>query len=138
MSIISELIAILGADNINTIVALILTGLTGKTSWDFYKSKEVVKQHEMKLQYDSFKKSIEDMKSSIDDVKLSLIESKENIVASNEKLQKAEDKISNRVKILEEKMKVADERLTALLDGVVISPKISRAEARRLKEGKSS
>lgn len=138
MSIVSELVAILGADNINTVVALVLVGLTGKTSWDFYKSKEVVKQHDMKLQYDSIKKSIEDMKALIDDVKLSLVESKENIDESKERLQKAEDEISNKVKNLEEKMKVADERSIALLDEAVVSPRISRAEARRLKEGKSS
>jgi len=138
MSIISELVSVLGADNVNTIVALVLAGLTGKTSWDFYKSKEVVKQHELKKQEVSLVSNLEEIKKSLVELQRSIDSTKSEVESSRDKSDKLEDRLVNKIKNLEEKAKLTDERLVALLDGVVVTPKISRAEARRLKEGKDS
>ena len=138
MSIISEFVSVLGADNVNTIVALVLTGLTGKTSWDFYKSKEVVKQHELKKQEASLVSNIEEIKKSLVELQQAIDLTKSEVKSSRDKLDKSEDRLVNKIKNLEEKAKITDERLVALLDGVIVTPKISRAEARRLKEGKDS
>ena len=138
MSIISEFVSVLGADNVNTIVALILAGLTGKTSWDFYKSKEVVKHYELKKQEESLVSNIEEIKKSLIELQQSIDSTKLEVESSRGKVDKMEDRLLNKIKNLEEKAKLTDERLVGLLDGVVVAPKISRAEARRLKEGKDS
>ena len=138
MSIISEFVLALGTDNVNTIVALVLAGLTGKTSWDFYKSKDVVKHYELKKQEESLASNIEEVKTSLIELQRSIDSTKLDVESLRNKSDSSEDRLTNKIKNLETKAKLADERLVALLDGVVVTPKISRAEARRLKEGKDS
>ena len=102
MSIISELVSVLGADNVNAIVALVLAGLTGKTSWDFYKSKEVVKKRELKTHSDALSLDIEEIKKSIEEIHSSISEIRRENLSSKEFLDKSEDRLSNKIKNLEE------------------------------------
>lgn len=138
MSIISEFISTLGVDNVNTIVALVLVGLIGKASWDFYKSKEIVKHHELKKQEEFLVLNIEEIKKSLVELRASIESTKFEVESSSDKANKSEERLFNKIKNLEEKAKSTDEKLAGLLDGIVVAPKISRAEARRLKEGKNS
>jgi hypothetical protein len=138
MSIISGLFSTFGVDNVNAFVAIVLVFLVVKTFWDVYKSKEIVKHSELKIHVSSYLLVVEELRTSIIDLKKSIDESKQDLGASKEKMDKLDGKLSNRLKNLEDKAKLADEKLVALLDGIVVTPKISRAEARRLKESKES
>ena len=133
MSIISEFISIFGADNINTIAALIITSLAGKTSWDVYKSKDIVKHYELKSRADALKNNIEETKESIAIVNRSITAAKEELAASNAIISKLENKLEDKINDLDVKIAVTNQKVSTLLDGVVTGPKISRVEARRLK-----
>jgi hypothetical protein len=117
MSIISEIIALVGQDNFQAIVGVLVATLLGKSSWDMYTSKATAK----KVDVDTFKKEVQEQIEELKGLKLELIS------------KKMED-IEEKFKIHEERTNDLTTKVSTVLDKVIDRPRATREEAKKLKE----
>jgi hypothetical protein len=133
MALFNDLISMIGYENAQGLLVLLLGAIGSKVSWDSYNSKNISKKHEVD---EAIKKMKEELQESLEK---KLKDREEELF---EKLEKKASTISKKIDDAEEKIQVTGEKANEIinkfqgfLDGTYDKPKISRAEIRRLKEG---
>jgi len=139
---ISEIINAVGQDNFQAIIALLVTTLLGKSSWDMYTSKALVKKMDVDESVASLKKEIQ---AQIDEAREQMKLAKDELVgelktdvAGAKKqvdvIAKKFDAMESKFKSFEDKTDDLSSKVTGVLDKVIDRPRVSRDEARRLKD----
>lgn len=132
MSIVSEIVSIVGFDNLQTLVGLALMGLVGKSSWDLYNAKSVAKKSDVNETNKMIRSTIEKVLSSIDDIKdKQLKEVVEKVEALESELVNVHEKISG-LQESHDELKVEFDELKKSIESR--AHRVSRAEIRRMKE----
>ena len=121
MSIISELIALVGQDNFQGIIGVLVATLLGKSSWDMYTSKAVAKKADIDQSVTALKKEVQDQLEELKALKLELI---------SKKMEEIEEKF----KVHEDRTNDLTSKVSSVLDKVIERPRTSREEAKKIKE----
>jgi DNA anti-recombination protein RmuC len=138
MSIFVDFVNLFGPENLQGIIAVVVAGLMGKTSWDSYKSKETPTKAEINSHIEKLKKEIdeqlEDARSQLKEIKeSSLKQVKEEVKEIGEKTIKRMEKFESKFNEMNEKSELISTKLSTFIDESG-KPKISRADIRRMKD----
>ena len=134
MSMISELISTIGVENIQGLVAVVLTALVGKSSWDVYKSREVANKSDVNASGAAMKVAISAVSDAISEVK------DKHVRETHDRIEKLENefKASNKqIDKLETELEKLAQKIEKLEQASEKTPGVSRAEIRRMKESRS-
>lgn len=139
---VSEIISAIGQDNFQAIIALLVTTLLGKSSWDMYTSKTLVKKMDVDESVSALKKEIQ---AQIDEAREQMKLAKDELVGELKSdvadakkqatvVSKKFDEIESKFKSFEVRTEDLNSKVTGVLDKVIDRPRVSRDEARRLKD----
>lgn len=132
MSFVSDIINVVGLDNLQGLVGVVLTVLVGKNSWDVYKSKDVVKKSDIHESNKAIKATVELIDSALSELK------DKHVKESHEKINELESTLKlalSKIESLEQANEKLEESLSELSNIVIEkAPRISRAEIRRMKD----
>lgn len=121
MSVVSELVTLIGQDNFQGIIGILVATLLGKSSWDMYASKAVAKKTDVDRSVALLKKEVQEQLEELKALKLELIS------------KKMED-IEEKFKVHETMTNDLTVKVSTVLDKVIDRPRATREEAKKLKE----
>lgn len=136
----TDLINAIGAENFQGLLAVVIAGLLGKNSWDTYKSKDLTSRAELDTHLEKLKKEmeqqLEEARSQLKEIRESALEQvKEEVKDISTKTVHRLEKFEARFNEMYEKSENITQKFSKFLEEIE-KPKISRAELRRMKDGK--
>lgn len=136
----TDLINAIGAENFQGLLAVVIAGLLGKNSWDTYKSKELTSRTELDAHLEKLKKEmvqqLEEARAQLKEIRESALEQvKEEVKDISTKTIHRLERFEVRFSEMYEKSENITQKFSKFLEEIE-KPKISRAELRRMKDGK--
>lgn len=135
----ADLINAMGQENFQGLLAIVITGLLGKNSWDTYKSKDLASRAELDSHLEKLKKEmgdqLEEARSQLKEIRESaLTQVKEEVKDISTKTVHRLEKFESRFGEMYEKSEALTQKFSKFLEESE-KPKVSRAEIRRMKDG---